>query len=197
MNEATGCKALRKFTGHESSVEAVLHVGPSLAVSCSNDRTLRTWDHRVKGSVGVLRGHTGPVTCAQKMKTERNILASGSADGTVMMWDVRSTARGPTRKLRGHGDRVTCMVGGPDSLYSCSEDSCMLEWDWISGDLPRFRFGGRGGRGGAGGGGISCVARTGRALLTAGWDHTVRMWPLSSPDPLPGDHSPGDRNSWQ
>lgn len=45
--------------------QSILKIGPFAAVSCSNDRTLRTWDHRVKGSVGVLRGHTGPVTCVQ------------------------------------------------------------------------------------------------------------------------------------
>ena len=39
------------------------------------------------------------------------------------------------------------------------------------------------GTGGGGGGGISCVAATGAAVLTAGWDKTVTMWPRSSPAP--------------
>ncbi|CAN0565170.1 unnamed protein product, partial [Laminaria digitata] len=55
------------------------------------------------------------------MPANRSILASGSADGTVMMWDVRATARGPTRTLRGHRDRVTGLLASGGSVYSCSE----------------------------------------------------------------------------
>ncbi|CAM9215574.1 unnamed protein product [Scytosiphon promiscuus] len=196
INEASGCKALRKFSGHEGSVGSILKIGPFAAVSCSNDRTLRTWDHRVKGSVGVLRGHTGPVTCVQQMPANRSVLASGSADGTVMMWDVRATAKGPSYTLRGHTDRVTGLLASGGSVYSCSEDASMHEWDWDTGQLKSRFFGGRGtavgaaARGasasasGAGrNGGISCLAGTGSAVLTAGWDKTVRMWPRSSPAP--------------
>lgn len=49
------------------------------------------------------------------------MLASGSADGTVMMWDVRATARGPTHTLMGHRDRVTGLLASGGSVYSCSE----------------------------------------------------------------------------
>eukprot|EP00752_Nemacystus_decipiens_P001367 g1356.t1 len=193
INEASGCKALRKFSGHEGSVGSILKIGPFAAVSCSNDRTLRTWDHRVKGSVGVLRGHTGPVTCVQQSPANRSVLASGSADGTVMMWDVRKTAKGPSFTLRGHTDRVTGLLASGGSVYSCSEDASMQEWEWETGQLKTKFFGGRsktvgvaatrGGGIGGGSGGISCLAGTGSAVLTAGWDKTVRLWPRSSPAP--------------
>lgn len=81
----------------------------------------------------------------------------------------------------------------------------MHEWEWETGEL-KSKFiakntgraggggaaaarqranGGSGGGGGGpgGGGGISCVAATGSAVLTAGWDKTVRMWPRSCPAP--------------
>eukprot|EP00903_Cladosiphon_okamuranus_P012628 g11814.t1 len=193
INEASGCKALRKFSGHEGSVGSILKIGPFAAVSCSNDRTLRTWDHRVKGSVGVLRGHTGPVTCVQQMPANRSVLASGSADGTVMMWDVRATAKGPSYTLRGHTDRVTGLLASGGSVYSCSEDASMQEWEWGTGQLKSKFFGSRGktvgvaaslgGASSGGDGGISCLAGTGSAVLTAGWEKTVRMWPRSSPAP--------------
>ncbi|CAN0205111.1 unnamed protein product, partial [Ectocarpus sp. 12 AP-2014] len=144
INEASGCKALRKFSGHEGSIGTILKIGPFAAVSCSNDRTLRTWDHRVKGSVGVLRGHTGPVTCVQQMPANRSVLASGSADGTVMMWDVRATAKGPSYTLRGHKDRVTGLLASSRSVYSCSEDASIHEWDWDTGQLKSRFFGNRG-----------------------------------------------------
>lgn len=78
----------------------------------------------------------------------------------------------------------------------------MHEWDWETGQLKSRFFGSRstavgatarassggsassgGGGGGSRNGGISCLAGTGSAVLTAGWDKTVRMWPRSSPAP--------------
>lgn len=75
----------------------------------------------------------------------------------------------------------------------------MLEWEWKTAQLKTKFFGnrrktvgagagtvaarGRSGASGNGNGGISCLAGTGGAVLTAGWDKTVRMWPRSSPAP--------------
>lgn len=55
------------------------------------------------------------------MPANRSVLASGSADGTVMMWDVRATAKGPSYTLRSHTDRVTGLLASGGSVYSCSE----------------------------------------------------------------------------
>ncbi len=53
------------------------------------------------------------VTCIA-MTADNRVLVSGSADGTVVVWDV-STAGGlvaevPRRTLRGHDDEVTCVA---------------------------------------------------------------------------------------
>ncbi|CAM9530596.1 unnamed protein product [Chrysoparadoxa australica] len=168
INEGTGCEALRKFSGHESSVEVVKHIDINFGVSGSNDRTLRTWDKRVKGSVGVLRGHTGPVTCAC-VTAEHTTLISGSADKTVMVWDTRATAKGAVHTMIGHTDRVTSMFLSEGAVYSCSEDSTVREWDWATGGMVNVFKGHSGG--------ISCIAGTERAVATAGWDRSVRMWP--------------------
>lgn len=62
-----------------------------------------------------------PASNTQQMPANRSVLASGSADGTVMMWDVRATAKGPSYTLRGHKDRVTGLLASGRSVYSCSE----------------------------------------------------------------------------
>lgn len=78
----------------------------------------------------------------------------------------------------------------------------MHEWDWgTGGTKSKFSGSAAGAVAVAGGrhppsglvarstsgarqsGGISCIAATGQAVLTAGWDRTVRMWPRSSPTP--------------
>ncbi|CAM9719345.1 unnamed protein product, partial [Phaeothamnion confervicola] len=111
-----------------------LHGGLHTFVSGGNDRTLRVWDKRVQGSVGVLRGHRGPVTCADVALSDRNLLLSGSADRTVLVWDTRSTARGPVRCLHGHRDRVTCLLRSGAAVFAGGEDGALVEWDWATGD---------------------------------------------------------------
>lgn len=74
-----------------------------------------------------------------------------------------------------------------------TQDASMQEWEWETGQLKSKFFGSRtktvgvaatrGGGSGGSSGGISCLAGTGSAVLTAGWDKTVRMWPRSSPAP--------------
>lgn len=77
-------------------------------------------------------------------------------------------------------------------LFCSVQDASLLEWAWETGELKsrffssRRRGAGSGGlrsRDTGGGGGISCLAATGDAVLTAGWDKTVRMWPRSSRAP--------------
>lgn len=72
----------------------------------------------------------------------------------------------------------------------------MQEWEWETGQLKSKFFGSRsktktiavattrgGGSSSGGNDGISCLTGTGAAVLTAGWDRVVRMWPRSSPAP--------------
>jgi serine/threonine protein kinase len=78
-----------------------------------------------------LRGHTGPVTCLA-FHPQRAILASGSADHTVRLWDLSGR---PLAILTGHGQAVNSVAFSPDGTFlaSGSADKTVRLWDPMTG----------------------------------------------------------------
>jgi len=76
-----------------------------------------------------LRGHKDAVKTLA-FSPDGKTLASGSADRTIIVWDVESRkARGAP--LQGHGDEVLSVAFGPGgkTLASGSEDTTVILWD--------------------------------------------------------------------
>ena len=91
---------------------------------------------RVGGPVTVLDGHPGAVT-ALDFSPQGNLLASGGADGTVLLWDVGGGTR--LRTLAGHVGAVRGVVFAPDgeTLVSVGDDGRIGEWSSDTGALVR------------------------------------------------------------
>ncbi|TMQ35228.1 MAG: WD40 repeat domain-containing protein, partial [Planctomycetota bacterium] len=120
-----------------------------------------------------LQGHQGavlPVAFAPR----GDVLASGSQDKTIVLWDpVTGTRR---RTLRGHEDWVTALAFTRDGkrLASGSWDGTVRLWDAATGEeLQRF---------GKGHGRIHAVALSpdGRTLAAATQNRFVCRWEISS-----------------
>ena len=73
-------------------------------------------------------GHTHGVTCLAYAPDGAQ-LASGSADGTVRLWDLKGEKL--ERVLDGHTSAVECLAYAPDGaqLASGSADSTVRLWD--------------------------------------------------------------------
>eukprot|EP00624_Nannochloropsis_granulata_P000466 evm.model.NODE_11768_length_1506_cov_13.709827.1 len=177
---------LRVFRGHESWIRQVEAWGRDLAVTASNDRTLRLWDLRVHNCVQKMAEHKGAVTCLQAAdEQDAPALFSGSTDATVKVWDMRAGGGRSVATLEGHSEAVTGLAlqqqqqqqqaplsksrsgggggGGARKLVSVGEDKRVVEWDVWSGALLQSRMGHSDG--------ISCVQVSRKGMIVTGsWD---------------------------
>ena len=85
---------LNIFKGHTDVVEDVdWHAkDPNMIASVSDDQSLRLWDIREpqKAAHVVAKAHESDINCVAFNPINEFILATGSADKTVAVWDVRN-----------------------------------------------------------------------------------------------------------
>ena len=121
---------------------------------------------------GDVMGHTGTVW-SLAFKPNSYLLASGSADGTVRIWDVGdNTNLRHVRTLRGHTGTVYSVAWSPDgrTLASASHDGTVRLWNPNNG----INFAVLRGHTAA----VYCVAWSpnGRILASGSRDKTIRLW---------------------
>ncbi|KAK3934324.1 quinon protein alcohol dehydrogenase-like superfamily [Diplogelasinospora grovesii] len=80
-------------------------------------------------SITTLKGHANGVTCLQ---LDDNILASGSYDHTIKIWDIETGEE--IRTLRGHTGTIRSLQFDDSKLISGSLDKTVKIWNWRTGD---------------------------------------------------------------
>ncbi|OLN94267.1 WD repeat-containing protein 5 [Colletotrichum chlorophyti] len=188
---ATGAH-MDTLVGHMAGVSCVAWSPDSgTLASGSDDKAIRLWD-RVTGRTKVtakgvgalakdgtvpfarpmppLRGHHNYVHCLA-FSPKGNILASGSYDEAVFLWDVRAGRL--MRSLPAHSDPVSGIdfCGDGTLVVSCSTDGLIRIWDTYTGqclrtlvheDNPAVTS--------------VCFAPNGRFVLAFNLDNSIRLW---------------------
>ncbi|MGV9304497.1 protein kinase domain-containing protein [Nonomuraea sp. NPDC003727] len=171
--------ALGTLRGHTDDVETVATTtvdGRPVAVSGSQDRTVRLWDLTGRKLMATFTGHTNGVREVAVTDLDGTPIAvSGGDDGTVRVWDL--ARRGPLGKpidqnepvfslaVARHGDRTVVITGGGDGNVRV--------WD-----LATRKQVGQTRRGAHDGAVFSLAATDDGTFYTGGQDGEVKRWSL-------------------
>ena len=81
------CEEVLRLSGHDGEVLDAIFLQPKVAMTCSEDTTLMTWDLETGEEKLVFRGHTSLVTTVKRLLEGRQA-ASCSYDKTIRIWDT-------------------------------------------------------------------------------------------------------------
>jgi WD40 repeat protein len=149
---------------------------------CTND-TLHVWDLQQPENQDdkplALHGHTAWVTSVA-IRADGAMLASGSGDQTVRVWNLRTGELLHT--LYGHHDWIYGVAYSPNligasgatMLASCGADRTICVWEFPSGQLVRRLHGHRNT--------IRSVAFSpdGTLLASGSTDETIKLWDIQT-----------------
>ena len=122
---------------HNDTIRKIITLPNNRIASCSNDKTIKIWKSNKPYDdtpIKVLEGHSDSVTSLLYIK-ERDIMISGSIDGTLLLWNMSSYQCNKTIKgvyccwtnalYQIDNDRV--IVGAKNGFYIVNIDKCVKE----------------------------------------------------------------------
>ncbi|KLJ11545.1 E3 ubiquitin ligase complex SCF subunit sconB [Blastomyces silverae] len=120
------------------------------------------WKHG-RCTTKIFKGHTNGVMCLQ---FEDNILATGSYDTTIKIWDTDTGQE--LRTLRGHQSGIRCLQFDDTKLISGSLDRTIKVWNWRTGECISTYTGHQDG--------VICLHFDSTILASGSMDNTVKIW---------------------
>ncbi|KAL5363402.1 mitochondrial division protein 1 [Aspergillus floccosus] len=150
---------IKEMPAHNDMVTAIDFDFPfGTMVSAALDDTVRVWDLNVGRCTGLLEGHNASVRCLQ---IEDNIVATGSMDASVKLWDL-SRARSVTRdgRVNKEDDRDDAVDDAHELFHSTSLEDCYVySLDAHVDEVTALHF-------------------RGDTLISGSADKTLRQWDL-------------------
>jgi len=170
-----GTPLVRTLQGHSKVVRSTALNGDGrLAVSASDDQTLKVWDVESGRELRTFASQTKYVTAVVLSANGRLAISASSLDETLKVWDVKSGRKLST--LTGHRAGVNAVAVTPDGrlAVSGSSDQTLKVWDVKSGRKLSTLTGHRAA--------VNAVAVTpdGRLAVSASDDQTLKVWDVES-----------------
>ncbi|MFO7169491.1 MAG: hypothetical protein DIU80_015815 [Chloroflexota bacterium] len=147
-----------------------------LAASGEDPATLQLWDLSAPGAPRALSGHTDRIN-ALVMSADGSLVASGSADGTVLVWRTADPSAGPVVLApRGARSAVNAVALSADGTWvlTAGQDGISRLWRMSEPTSPQFTQDRRGPLSSA------AISPDGRWLVTGSVDGDAHLWELTS-----------------
>jgi mitogen-activated protein kinase organizer 1 len=159
---------VNKYTAHGYEVLSIdVNEGNDRFVSTGGDKTVFLWDVQTAQTVRRYTGHAGRVNRGVFAGDEGSVIVTGSFDGTVKIWDVKSNSYKPIMTLDDAKDSITDVAIHDAEVVTASVDGRMRSYDIRTGMCQVDVIG------------HSCtslaVTKKGTEVLVGALDSTVRL----------------------
>uniref|UniRef100_A0A2M4A5S6 Sterol regulatory element-binding protein cleavage-activating protein n=1 Tax=Anopheles triannulatus TaxID=58253 RepID=A0A2M4A5S6_9DIPT len=116
--------------GHQQPVTC-LEVAGNIAMTGSQDHTLKVFRVDNHQLLYTLHGHCGPITCLFIDQWHSGMAGSGSQDGLLCVWELTTGAC--MYKIQAHDDSIVALSGSPSYVISLGLDERIRVWDRFQG----------------------------------------------------------------
>eukprot|EP00002_Diphylleia_rotans_P020493 TRINITY_DN3974_c0_g2_i1.p1 TRINITY_DN3974_c0_g2~~TRINITY_DN3974_c0_g2_i1.p1 ORF type:complete len:351 (+),score=71.00 TRINITY_DN3974_c0_g2_i1:56-1108(+) len=163
------CENLMVLRGHRNAVLDLQYTDEFTLVSASADKNIFFWDMQSGERTKKCAGHFLPVNSVCPSRKHTNLVASGSNDATVRLWDQRVKGCVQLYESKYPVTSVSLADSG-HQIYSGGLDNSIKVWDVRKGGVEMFLSGH-----GSTVTGLS-LSPDGTHLLSNSADGTVRVW---------------------
>ena len=177
-----GTQELNLLQGHSQKVNAIAYSPDgNLIATASDDEMIKVWNQNGE-LLANLPGHKNKVTniafqaSLNNLSSDSNsknsyLLASSSADKTIVLWQIENNKLRQVRELKGHKDWVTDVVFKDNIIVSASRDGTIKLWQ-ANGKLITTLFGHQGW--------VNTIQVSASYLISGGEDGKVIIWAINN-----------------